>query len=78
MFGNQIWCAVHVSNNTDAHHKTQTTTASNEAESEGAQASTLQDREGKECTETETSEETSEETETTEEQSSLSEEVSGK
>lgn len=68
MFGNQIWCAVRVSNITDTDHETQRACASNEADSEDAQASTPEDSERKECPETVTSEE----------QSSLSEEVRGK
>ncbi|XP_045110982.1 next to BRCA1 gene 1 protein-like isoform X2 [Portunus trituberculatus] len=64
VFGNQIWCAVHVSNSTDANCETQTTCANTEVGPDVAQATISEESEKKESIETETSEE----------QSSLSEE----
>lgn len=65
VFGNQIWCAVFVSNNTDSDSESPTKIAVNKTDSESAQASTEEENEEKDC----------EEQSSTEEQSS--EEVSG-
>lgn len=70
MFGNQIWCAVYVSNNTNSDSQNLTKTV-DKTDSESAQTSTEEENEEKDCEEQSSNEEQS----STEEQSS--EEVRG-